>query len=49
MMINILFYLYIIKNMNYININDIIVLNDSIHKILQIKIKKYIYKKKIKE
>lgn len=35
--------------MNYININDIIVLNDSIHKILQIKIKKYIYKKKIKE
>lgn len=49
MVINILFYLYIIKNMNYININDIIVLNDSIHKILQIKIKKYIYKKKIKE
>lgn len=36
------------KNMSYININDMIVLN-GIHKILQIKIKKYIYKKKIKE
>lgn len=35
------------KNMSYININDMIVLN-GIHKILQIKIKKYIYKKKSK-
>lgn len=47
MMINNILFI-IMKNMSYININDMIVLN-GIHKILQIKIKKYIYKKKIKE